>query len=133
LKVQKILHKKEESENFDNDILKNIPNNINKESNEIIESVFEERKTFFSKFENSINLKKKLNTNNNSFGTKNHLKLQKKKLKENIQIPNRIKRDISKDIIIPNDINISYNLIKRNKYNQDFDILREFNDDPEKF
>ena len=133
LKVQKILHKKEESENFDNDILKNIPNNINKESNEIIESVFEERKTFFSKFENSMNLKKKLNTNNNSFGTKNHLKLQKKKLKENIQIPNRIKRDISKDIIIPNDINISYNLIKRNKYNQDFDILREFNDDPEKF
>ena len=35
-------------------------------------------------------------------------------------------------MIIPNYINLSYNLIKRNKYNHIFDILREFNDDPEK-
>ncbi len=35
-------------------------------------------------------------------------------------------------MVIPNYINISYNLIKRNKYNQNFDILRELNDDPEK-
>ena len=133
MNVKKFVHKKEESEIFDSNILKNIPKNINKESNEIIESVFDEKKTFFSKFENSNNLKQKINLDNNSFEIKNNLKLKKNKIKENIKFSNRIKRDTSKDIIIPNDINISYNLIKRNKYNQDFDILREFNDDPEKF
>ena len=35
-------------------------------------------------------------------------------------------------MVIPNYINISNNLIKTNKYNQNFDILRELNDDPEK-
>ena len=133
LNIKKILHKKDESEIFDSDILKKIPKNGNKESNEIIESVFEERKSYFSKLKNSTKLKKKLNINNNSFDSKNHLKLSKNKLKENIKLPNRLKRDTSKDIMIPNGINISYNLIRRNKETPDFDILREINDEPEKF
>ena len=44
----------------------------------------------------------------------------------------RNKRDTSKDIIIPEDLNIAYNLLKQTKVNIN-ELHREFNDDVEKF
>ena len=44
----------------------------------------------------------------------------------------RNKRDTSKDIIMPKDVNQAYNLLRKSKKNNN-ELLREFKDDPEKF
>jgi len=150
VKNKKDLDNKEEIINKYNEYIKN---NNYKSKNIIIKNFdikTDDKKTLFSNEKDinsnntndkneeiSINKdnEKKL-INNDNLHHKNIFDLEKYKFhikQNNNKIPLlKNKRDTSKDIIIPEDLNIAYNLLKQTKVNIN-ELHREFNDDVEKF
>ena len=134
LNVKKVLHKPEEGDLEDIDVLKKIPKGFVK-SNELIDSIFEERKKYLSSeySRNSENINQKKNLGYHSIDLYNYSDSFKKSKKKFLNLSFKKKRDNSKDIIIPKNMKIAYNLLKSNKEKIDYEVLREFKDDPEKF
>ena len=113
------------------DLLKNISKTNKNISNNKIDNYINNKRNNLKLFQAS----KKINSNSFEMNFNTDLYFYKSfKNKKIVNLHIRNKRDTSNDIIMPKDISDAYNLIKKKGKETNYnEILREFNDEPDKF